>query len=89
MLIHIIISTYIHTTHTCVVYIKYITSACFCNKDGTAGGTATCNGGDVAGQCECKTYVINKNCDECQDEYYGLSENLPDGEGKMGNLMLL
>ncbi|XP_071818191.1 laminin subunit beta-1-like isoform X1 [Apostichopus japonicus] len=35
--------------------------------------------GLAAGQCFCKTYVTGESCDSCQDGYYDLSADNPDG----------
>ncbi|XP_077863234.1 laminin subunit beta-1-like [Saccoglossus kowalevskii] len=44
---------------------------CTCNIAGTLGNTTVCD--KDTGLCPCKTYATERRCDECMDEYYGLS----------------
>ncbi|XP_033647467.1 laminin subunit beta-1-like [Asterias rubens] len=45
--------------------------ACTCNTLGTEGNRG-CN--KQTGNCVCKRYVTGRNCDQCYEGYYGLSE---------------
>lgn len=62
----------------------FIISACSCDPLGSEDN-GECLGhsdparGLVAGQCFCKTYVTGESCDSCQDGYYDLSADNPDG----------
>ncbi|CAH1795786.1 unnamed protein product, partial [Owenia fusiformis] len=51
---------------------------CLCDLRGTIDGSNIC-GSDTMGQCPCKTYTINRQCDECQDKYYGMEANNTEG----------
>lgn len=56
--------------------------ACECHVNGSANGV--CH--KLSGQCECKLGVEGIKCDQCQEEFFGLSEEFPDGcEGKCGD----
>ena len=33
----------------------------------------------TTGKCRCKRFVVGRDCDQCQDLYYGLSLDDPDG----------
>ena len=49
---------------------------CECDIRGIAANNG-CNQED--GKCTCKRFVINRDCDQCLDEHYGLSESDPNG----------
>lgn len=51
-------------------------TACTCNKLGTINNEG-CD--QVSGECTCKRYVIGRDCNQCQQEYYGLSDDISDG----------
>ena len=57
--------------------------ACDCNLAGiTDGGNCAQNegaGGEIVGQCFCKSNVIGLKCDTCRPSFFGLSANNPDG----------
>lgn len=50
---------------------------CGCYKAGTIGGINVCD--VITGQCMCKVEVTGRNCDQCRDGTYGLSETNPFG----------
>jgi len=54
----------------------FFISGCNCNTNGTIGLSVTC---DATGQCVCKRFVMNLQCDTCQDGYYGLDATKLDG----------
>lgn len=47
-------------------------SACKCNTLGTINNQG-CN--QIRGECTCKRYVVGRDCNQCLQEYYGLSES--------------
>ncbi|XP_022099297.1 laminin subunit beta-1-like [Acanthaster planci] len=47
--------------------------ACACNTLGTEGNRG-CD--KQTGNCVCKRYVTGRNCDQCYEGYYGLSEDV-------------
>ncbi|EAT47381.1 AAEL001477-PA [Aedes aegypti] len=49
--------------------------ACECHANGSANGV--CH--KLSGQCVCKLGVEGIKCDQCQEEFFGLSEEFPDG----------
>ena len=53
-------------------------SECQCDIRGIAANNG-CNTDD--GSCTCKRNVVNRDCDQCAEEHYGLSESDP-----LGNL---
>ncbi|XP_033120753.1 laminin subunit alpha-1-like [Anneissia japonica] len=53
-------------------------TSCNCFTAGTDNGTAVCIK-DSSGQCPCKTFVIGRRCDTCQDEFYALSSDNLEG----------
>ena len=57
--------------------------ACNCNPDGISNdGSCVQNvgaGGEIVGQCSCKSNVIGLKCDTCRPSFFGLSANNPDG----------
>lgn len=57
--------------------------ACNCNSAGiTDNGNCAQNegaGGEIVGQCFCKSNVIGLKCDTCRPSFYGLSSENPDG----------
>ena len=56
---------------------------CNCNPNGiTDDGSCTQNegvGGEIIGQCFCKSNVIGLKCDTCRLSFFGLSASNPDG----------
>ena len=68
---------------------KNIFSACDCDPSGSQYDGECENRDDdtldlVAGRCICKTYVTGRRCDQCQEGYWNLKEDDPDGcEGKV------
>ncbi|XP_072016852.1 laminin subunit beta-2-like [Amphiura filiformis] len=50
--------------------------SCGCSRTGTVRGSV-CN--ETDGQCECKTHVTGRKCDECKDTYYNLQSSNPAG----------
>ena len=57
--------------------------ACDCDTRGiTDSGNCTQNegaGGEIVGQCFCKSNVIGLKCDTCRASFFGLSADNPDG----------
>ncbi|XP_078675414.1 usherin-like isoform X2 [Branchiostoma floridae x Branchiostoma belcheri] len=50
---------------------------CTCTTAGTVGSTTVCN--KTNGVCPCKTFVSGDNCNQCQENYWGLDQANPDG----------
>eukprot|EP00058_Branchiostoma_floridae_P024730 XP_002610220.1 hypothetical protein BRAFLDRAFT_76999 [Branchiostoma floridae] len=50
---------------------------CTCTTAGTVGSTSVCN--KTNGVCPCKTFVSGDNCNQCQENYWGLDQADPDG----------
>lgn len=62
---------------------------CNCHSPGVVGGDRDCvkddsNSAVLAGQCHCKQFVTGRQCDLCQDGYYNLDDNNPQGCVKCG-----
>ena len=52
--------------------------ACLCNNRGTIYNLdTTCD--PVTSQCYCKQHAVGLTCDQCEDTYYGLSRDNPEG----------
>ena len=52
---------------------KFLLSGCTCNAEGSENTAC-----DTAGKCTCKANVIGRDCDSCEEGYYGF----PDCQGK-------
>ncbi|XP_072039253.1 laminin subunit alpha-1-like [Amphiura filiformis] len=52
--------------------------SCNCFTSGTINGSNTCNK-TSNGQCPCKANIFDRRCDQCQDGFFGLSADNPDG----------
>nr|XP_029715798.1 laminin subunit alpha-1-like [Aedes albopictus] len=59
--------------------------ACECHVNGSAGGV--CH--KLSGQCECKLGAEGIKCDQCQEEFFGLSEEFPDGCEDKGGMSII
>lgn len=55
------------------VYECIDVAECGCNRNGTIGGLVSCD--TKLGQCFCKTSVTSRQCDQCADGYYSLSDD--------------
>ena len=53
-----------------------IIAECECDFRGIVESNG-CN--QETGDCSCKRNVVNRNCDQCAEEHYGLSESDPLG----------
>ncbi|XP_064646434.1 laminin-like protein epi-1 [Lineus longissimus] len=51
---------------------------CLCNVPGTINSSNVCSG-DIMGQCPCKANVIHRQCNECRDQFYNLTDSNTDG----------
>jgi hypothetical protein len=51
-------------------FIKSAPAECTCNLDGIISNDG-CN--QETGDCTCKRFVVGRDCDQCQEEHYGLS----------------
>ena len=51
-------------------------SECKCNIAGIVSNDG-CD--QVTGSCTCKRFVTGRDCDQCMEEHYGLSESDPNG----------
>ena len=52
---------------------NFLLSGCTCNAEGSENTAC-----DTAGKCTCKANVIGRDCDSCEEGYYGF----PDCQGK-------
>nr|XP_031294235.1 usherin [Camelus dromedarius]XP_031294237.1 usherin [Camelus dromedarius] len=50
---------------------------CDCDEVGTRNSSLLCD--QIGGQCNCKRHVSGRQCNQCQDGFYGLQEWDPDG----------
>ena len=50
---------------------NFLLTDCGCVAAGTVGGSIECN--VETGLCNCKLNVMNSQCNECKDEFYGLA----------------
>ena len=57
-----------------IQFSNFLLSGCTCNAGGSEN--AAC---DTAGKCTCKANVIGRDCDSCEEGYYGF----PDCQGKV------
>ena len=53
--------------------------SCDCASSGIRDDGICTNQGSNAGQCNCKSFVTGRRCDECLDGYYNLTSSNPDG----------
>ena len=60
-----------------IISINFFDSECQCDIRGIAANNG-CNQDD--GSCTCKRNVVNRDCDQCAEEHYGLSESDPLGK---------
>ena len=51
----------------------FLLSGCTCNAEGSENTAC-----DTAGKCTCKANVIGRDCESCEEGYYGF----PDCQGK-------
>ena len=57
-------------------------SSCGCSPRGTVSETRHCH--VQSGRCDCKTHVIGKKCENCQDGYHGMkSQDIFGCKGEM------
>ena len=57
-------------------------SSCGCSPRGTVSGTRHCH--VQSGRCDCKTHVIGKKCENCQNGYHGMrSQDIFGCKGEM------
>ena len=59
-----------------ITFFWYMITVCECDIRGIVESNG-CNQED--GRCSCKRNVVNRNCDQCAEEHYGLSESDPLG----------
>ena len=56
-----------------IYFPTFLLSGCTCNAEGSENTAC-----DTAGKCTCKANVIGRDCDSCEEGYYGF----PDCQGK-------
>lgn len=73
----------IHSARLCITHYEtersvFMFVACDCSTNGaTLDSLYNCD--NFTGQCECKTNVMGRRCDECLDTFWNLTRENPDG----------